>query len=58
MAAQQLAARLGPPGGVYVFGEPSGGRDGGRVLFGGTPAEPARAAEAATAEYLRRDLAG
>lgn len=54
MAAQQLAARLGPPGGVYVFGEPSGGR----VLFGGTAAEPARAAEAATAEYLRRDLAG
>ncbi|AUH43745.1 excinuclease ABC subunit UvrA [Streptomyces sp. CMB-StM0423] len=101
----KLAARLGRPGGVYVFDEPSaglhmadvegliallhrlvdgggtvvvvehdrdvvkhadwvvdlgpgGGRDGGRVLFEGTPAELARAAGSATAEYLRRDLAG
>ncbi|MEO3767903.1 hypothetical protein [Streptomyces sp. B8F3] len=37
---------------------PGGGRDGGRVLFEGTPAELARTAGSATAEYLRRDLAG
>ncbi|MEE1767067.1 excinuclease ABC subunit UvrA [Streptomyces sp. JV185] len=35
---------------------PDGGRDGGRVVFEGTPAQLA-AADTATAEYLRRDLA-
>ena len=37
---------------------PGAGRDGGRVLFEGTPAELVGTAESATADHLRRDLAG